>query len=90
MKIIEKRSFKKAAKRLHKNQRKDLELAVKDIVQNIKTGHLKTGDLRGIRVHKFKMVGQLTLIAYSYEEEIITLTLLALDSHENFYRDLKR
>jgi mRNA-degrading endonuclease YafQ of YafQ-DinJ toxin-antitoxin module len=31
----------------------------------------------------------LTLLAYTYEEEVVTLTLLALGSHENFYRNLK-
>jgi hypothetical protein len=35
------------------------------------------------------MNNQLTLLAYSYEEQIITLTLLALGGHENFYRDIK-
>jgi len=35
------------------------------------------------------MVGQLTLIAYTFEEENIVLTFLAIGSHENFYRDLK-
>ncbi len=90
MKVIEKNAFKKARKKLHSNQERDLQNAVLDIVRDIKRGKTKTGDLRGIRAHKFKMVGQLTLIAYNYEDETITLTLLALGSHENFYRDLKR
>ena len=95
MKIVEKNAFKKARKKLHDNQERDLQNAVLDIVRDIKKGGLKigkekSGDLRGIRVHKFKMVGQLTLLAYEYEDEIITLTLLAFGSHENFYRDLKR
>nr|VFJ59751.1 MAG: ParE-like toxin of type II toxin-antitoxin system [Candidatus Kentron sp. FW]VFJ64847.1 MAG: ParE-like toxin of type II toxin-antitoxin system [Candidatus Kentron sp. FW] len=33
---------------------------------------------------------QLALLAYMYEERIITLTLLALGQHENFYRGLKK
>ena len=90
MKVIEKSGFKKSAKKLHTNQRKDLEKAVSDIVDNIRIGKSKTGDLKGLQVHKFKMVGQLTLLAYTYEENKITLTLLAFGSHENFYRNLKR
>jgi hypothetical protein len=36
------------------------------------------------------MAKQLTLLGYSYEEEdILTLTLVDVGSHENFYRDLK-
>lgn len=88
--ILENNAFKKAAKKLHKNQRRDLEQAVAEIVKNVKIGEAKIQDLKGIRTYKFKMVGQLTLIAYTYEDEILTLTLLAFSSHENFYRDLKR
>jgi hypothetical protein len=45
-------------------------------------GDRKSGNLGGIRVYKFKMVNQLNLLAYSYEDEVLTLTLLALGSHE--------
>ncbi len=88
--VLQKPAFKKATKKLKKNQRLDLERAVKDIMDNVEIGAMKKGELAGVRVHKFKMVGQLTLIAYTYEDEKITLTLLAFGSHENFYRDLKR
>jgi len=50
----------------------------------------KRGDLNFLQVYKFCMNNQLTLLAYSYEEQIITLTLLDVGSHENFYRDIKR
>lgn len=90
MKIVQRPKFQKAAKKLHDNQLRDLEQAVKDIATNIHSGQLKKGDLKGIRVHKFKMAKQETLIAYTYEDEILTLTLLMFGSHENFYRDLKR
>ncbi|MBU0801066.1 MAG: type II toxin-antitoxin system RelE/ParE family toxin, partial [Alphaproteobacteria bacterium] len=53
-------------------------------------GEAKVGDLAGVSVYKFKMTGQLTLLAYSYAGETITLTLLAVGPHENFYRDLKK
>ncbi len=88
--VIEKPSFKKVTKKLKKNQRHDLEIAVKEIIANIEIGMQKKGDLAGVRVYKFKMVGQLMLLAYTYEDDTITLTLLGLGSHENFYRDLKR
>ena len=90
MKVIEKTGFRKSAKKLHVKERIDLEKAVADIVGDIRVGKLKAGDLDGIRTHKFKMVGQLTLIAYTYADEVLTLTLLAFGSHENFYRNLKR
>lgn len=37
-----------------------------------------------MQVYKFKMVNQLTLLAYQYEDEQLILTLLMLGSHENF------
>lgn len=62
----------------------DIENAIKLLIENPLLGQEKAGDLIGIRVHKFKMVGQLTLLAYIYENNILTLTLLAFGSHENF------
>ena len=53
-------------------------------------GDRKSGDLGGVRVYKLQMVNQENLLAYSYEDEVLTLRLLALGSHENFYRDLKQ
>lgn len=83
-------SFKKTVKKLHANQKADVKKAIQDIVDNPDIGQTKKGDLAGIQVHKFKMVGQLMLLAYTYEDDVITLTLIGLGSHENFYRDLKR
>lgn len=90
MNIVQTTAFSKAVKKLHKNQKKDLDEAVKAIVQNPDIGDPKVGDLSGVSVYKFKMVKQLTLLAYQYEDETITLSLLALGTHENFYRDLKK
>uniref|UniRef100_UPI001562951A type II toxin-antitoxin system RelE/ParE family toxin n=1 Tax=Vibrio fujianensis TaxID=1974215 RepID=UPI001562951A len=47
------------------------------------------GDLSFLRVYKFKMVKQLTLLGYSYQDSTVTLELITLGSHENFYRDVK-
>ncbi len=90
MNIVQTSVFSKAVKKLHKNQKQDLDGAVKVIIDNPSVGDAKVGDLSGISVYKFKMAKQLTLLAYKYEDEIITLTLLALGTHENFYRDLKK
>ncbi len=89
MNIVQTSIFGKAVNKLHKNQKKDLDEAVRAIVGNPSIGNPKVGDLSGISVYKFKMVKQLTLLAYKYEDQTITLTLLALGTHENFYRDLK-
>lgn len=89
MNVNENKTFTEVVKKLHPNQKKDLDKAVKIIISDPGIGDAKVGDLSGIFVYKFKMVKQITLIAYTYNDQIITLTLLKLGSHENFYRDLK-
>lgn len=90
MQVVQTSQFKREVKKLHSNQKSDLDKAVKAIMNDPDMGQAKTGDLAGIFVYKFKMVDQLTLLAYSYHAQTITLTLLALGTHENFYRDLKK
>jgi hypothetical protein len=75
---------------LHANQRADVDTAIRTIIANPAIGQIKTGDLAGVQVYKFKMAGQLTLLAYTCQVECFLLTLLALGTHENFYRNLKR
>jgi mRNA-degrading endonuclease RelE of RelBE toxin-antitoxin system len=90
MKIIQTSSFMKTVKKLHDGQKKDLDVAVRAVMNDPLIGEAKTADLTGVSVYKFKMVKQLTLLAYTYQDKTVTLTVLALTSHENFYRDLKR
>ena len=89
MEVIQTQAFAKVVKKLHRNQKEDLDKAVKTIMNDTNIGELRVGDLAGVRVHKFKMVTQPVLLAYTYNPDSIILTLLALGSHENFYRDLK-
>ena len=90
MRILQSRIFKNAVKRLHANQKKDLDSAVREIMANPVIGEAKVADLAGVRVHKFRMAKQFVLLAYEWDEDKILLILLALGSHENFYRDLKK
>jgi mRNA-degrading endonuclease YafQ of YafQ-DinJ toxin-antitoxin module len=89
MQVAQYPAFEKAAKKLHANAKQDLDNAINHLIENPLLGELKKGDLAGIRVYKFQMVRQLTLLAYVYEESESKLLLHALGSHENFYRDLK-
>ncbi|MBF0383071.1 MAG: type II toxin-antitoxin system RelE/ParE family toxin [Magnetococcales bacterium] len=88
MKILQSSVFKRSVKRLHSNQKRDLDKAVRAILSDTSKGEEKVGDLSGVLVYKFKMVKQLTLLAYEIKDD--SLILLALGSHENFYRDLKK
>ena len=88
--VLQSSTFKKQTKKLHKNQKRDLDKAVRKIIDNPLIGICKKGDLGGVQVYKFKMVGQLMLLAYEFDSAQIILFMLALGSHENFYRDLKK
>ncbi|MBE0484378.1 MAG: type II toxin-antitoxin system RelE/ParE family toxin [Bacterioplanes sp.] len=88
--VLQTPTFKKAVKKLKPNQKKDLDLAVKELMANPYIGEQKKGDLAFLRVHKFKMNKQLTLLGYSFNDGDLVLELMTLGSHENFYRDLKR
>ncbi len=50
-------------------------------------GSEKKGDLRGIRVHKYKFNRQELLLAYSIQADEILL--ITIGSHDTYYRDLK-
>ncbi|MFC3853993.1 type II toxin-antitoxin system RelE/ParE family toxin [Salinispirillum marinum] len=88
--VLQTPTFKKAVKKLKPNQKTDLDLAVKDLMDNPNMGEQKKGDLAFLRVHKFNMNKQLTLLGYSFDDGALILELMALGSHENFYRDIKR
>ena len=85
-------TFLRAAKKLHAHQKAVLDDAVREIAAQPAVGEEKRGDLAGVFVHKFKINSQEYLLAYELlpnkqvPEEVV---LLALGSHENFYRNLK-
>ena len=80
--------FKKAYKKLHANERKTVDEAIKKIIEKPKIGEEKRGDLAGVFVYKFKFQTKEFLLGYEwYPKERL---LLALGVHENFYRDLKK
>ncbi len=86
--ILQTNLFKRQKNRLHKSQINDLDKAVKSVSNNPKIGIEKKGDLKGVWVYKFKMNKQEYLLAYEWDTK--HLWLIAVDVHENFYRDLKK
>ncbi|EGW55226.1 type II toxin-antitoxin system RelE/ParE family toxin [endosymbiont of Tevnia jerichonana] len=77
MRVLQTTRIKTVVKKPIKPKR-DLGKAVREIMANPAACEMKVGDLTGVQVYRFKMADQLTL------------TLLGLGAHENFYRDLKR
>ena len=89
--IVQTNRFKKVYKKLHENQLADVNKAIEAVITDVNIGEHKKGDLSWLRVYKFKVLGQLTLLGYSVDGNgEITLTFVDISSHENFYRDLKK
>ncbi len=80
--------FARAYKKLHLQQKQDVDAAVEVIVSNPLVGVAKRGDLAGVYVYKFTSQSPLVLLAYTFDPQ--TRHLLLLGSHDNFYRELKR
>lgn len=88
--VLELPEFTRTVKKLKANQKVDLEIAVEKVIKDPLIGVQKSGNLARMRVYKFKMVNQLNLLGYQYEDFTLVLTLISVGPHENFYRDLKR
>lgn len=89
MQILVTPSCERAIKKLHDNQKKSLDKAVKAIAAKPEIGDPKVGDLEGIYVYKFKLVDKQWLLAYRLISSK-KMKLLLIGPHENFYRELKK
>ena len=89
MNIIQTSRFKKVVKKLDSNQKSALDKAIKEIIKDPSLGQSKVRDLSGTLVYKFDMAKQPSLLVYTYQDGVTTLTLLVLGVPENFYLDLK-
>jgi len=87
--VFQTKRFSRAYKKLQDNIVADVNSAVEVIVKDPSIGVKKKGDLRDLFVYKFRSQNQLYLLGYSVQETIELVTLEAIGSHENFYRDLK-
>ncbi len=90
IRVFQTPTFRKTAKKLKPNQKEELDAAVQRLIHDPSIGEQKKGALSCLREYKFKMNKQLMLLGYSFDDAELTLELLALGSHENFYRDMKR
>ncbi|MHB1545664.1 MAG: type II toxin-antitoxin system RelE/ParE family toxin [bacterium] len=88
MDVIASGRFIKFKKKSVENLQAEIDNQVRNIIQNPEVGELKKGDLREIRVLKFKFNYQLFLLSYELFEDKIYL--YTIGTHENFYKDLKK
>jgi mRNA interferase RelE/StbE len=86
--VVQSPLFAKQKKKLTKPQITQLDEALRTIIANPEMGTLKTGDLKGVRVYKFRIDRNQILPAYEIMES--TMYLYTFGVHENFYRSLKQ
>nr|VFK48984.1 MAG: ParE-like toxin of type II toxin-antitoxin system [Candidatus Kentron sp. TC] len=82
MKVSATGRFNRIAKKLPPNIKTALDLAIRTIMTKPQAGRMKTGDLAGIRVHKFKVKSQLYLLSYIVDADNGRITLLYFGTHE--------
>lgn len=84
--------YKSAFRKFVKKHSRPFQLVIEDeaerILKDPEMGEAKKGDLAGFRVHKFSFHKQQYLIAYRIQGKEIIFYMI--DTHENFYRELKR
>lgn len=87
--VVQTRMFRKAFERLTRDQKDLVDKEIGKIIEDPEIRDRKKGDLSHLWVHKFKLNSQEVLLGYSWEEEKLTIYLLNLGPHENFYRAAK-
>jgi len=78
VKILQSGVFRRRVKKLHASEKKLLDSVVRRIVSDPTIGQMKTGDLAGVQVYKYKRKTQQYLLAYRVNPTGKILTLLAL------------
>ena len=89
MRILVTPSFSRRAKRLHANEKKALNKAIRTVSADSGIGDEKVGDLVGVFIYKFSMGNEKWLLAYRVVNKK-EIKLLLFGPHENFYRELKK
>jgi mRNA-degrading endonuclease RelE of RelBE toxin-antitoxin system len=88
--VYESPIFKKALDKLPDDDVAIIEDEVDVIIADPEIGRQKKGDLSYLRVHKFSLNGHQVLLGYNWQKEKLTLHLLNIGPHENFYDNAKK
>lgn len=87
--VYETRRFRKSLARLSDPSQSLVEDEIDRLITEPLLGIQKKGDLVHLRVHKFQLGSQEWMLGYNWDEGELTIHLLQLGSHENYYRDAK-
>lgn len=89
IKVVQTPQFERVFKKYYPQVQSIVKNEIKKIAANPEIGEQKHGDLRHIRVHKFKIKTDLYLLAYRFVDGQLILLVFIQNSHENFYKTLK-
>ena len=89
MRVLSTPRFDRVVKKLHAEEKRALDEAVRSVIAAPACGELKKGDLSNVRVYKYRFNREQMLLAYAANEKEQVIILLGYGTHENFYRDLK-
>jgi mRNA-degrading endonuclease RelE of RelBE toxin-antitoxin system len=88
--VYESPVFKKALDKLPDEDVVIIEDEIDTIIDDPEIGEQKKGDLSYLLVHKFSLNGQQVLLGYNWQKAQLTLHLLNIGPHENFYDKAKK
>jgi hypothetical protein len=90
MRVLTTPRFDRVVKKMHVEEKRALDEAVRLVVVAPASGELKKGDLANVRVYKYKFNREQKLLAYAANIDEQVIILMGYGTHENFYRDLKK
>lgn len=76
MKILQSRSFERKIRKFSGREKAELDEHIRSIAENPSLGIEKTGDLKGVFVHKFRIQKRLFLLAYRFVRDDIELIMI--------------
>lgn len=85
--VIVSPTFKRAFKKLNTKLQDKVDDEIEALIENPELGEQKKGNLSHLRVHKFKLDRTQYLLGYNWQQQRLTLYLLQLGPHENYYQD---
>ena len=88
--VYESPVFTKALAKLPEQEVAIIEDEIDIVINDPTIGKRKKGDLSYLWVHKFSLNGRQVLLGYNWQEDKLTLHLLNIGPHENFYDKAKQ
>lgn len=73
MKVLQSKSFERKVKKLPKNDKLQLDKAIRAVIKNPELGTEKKGDLVKIFIYKYKVKTQQYLLAYRFTDSDLEL-----------------